>query len=271
VAEPSIGKPLENLSAAGTSDGSAAWSDADLTLDPHARSDKPDRVRRMFASIAGSYDLNNRLHSFWLDQAWRRFAVRQARVGPTDTALDVACGTGDLAELLARAGAARVTGLDFTEEMLAIARTKAARRPVHWNADRITYIRGDAQELLLDTASVDVVTIAFGIRNVQEPSRAITEFRRVLRSRGRLVILEFSEPTWPPARWVNNVYCQQVMPRTASWIARDKSGAYKYLPRSVQTFQSPDNMRNALDAAGFETIQITPLTLGVCVCYAAYL
>src|SRR5438477_7733146 len=100
----------------------AVWTDQDLASDPHAQSDKPERVRRMFAAIARSYDLNNRLHSFGRDQAWRRFAVRQARVKPTDIVLDVACGTGDLSQAFARAGAARVIGLDFTPEMLDIAR-----------------------------------------------------------------------------------------------------------------------------------------------------
>lgn len=246
-----------------------AWSDEDLASSPHARSDKPERVRRMFASIARSYDLNNRVHSLWQDQAWRRFAVRRAAPRPTDVVLDVACGTGDLSEAFALAGAARIVGLDFTFEMLEIARTKADSRPGGWNAGRITYIQGDAQKLPLADASVDVVSIAFGIRNVLDVAQALREFRRVLRPGGRLVILEFAEPRLAPVRWFNDLYCRRIMPLTATWIARDKSGAYKYLPKSVATFLSPAQMAALLRDAGFATVEATPLSLGICVCYLA--
>ncbi len=223
----------------------------------------------MFAAIAKSYDLNNRVHSLWQDQSWRRFAVRQARVQPTDIALDVACGTGDLSQALAHAGAAKVIGLDFTFEMLEIARHKVGGLPPAGNPERLTYIQGDAQKLPLGNASVDVVTIAFGIRNVLEPSAAIAEFRRVLRPGGRLVILEFAEPRFAPVRWFNSLYCRQIMPRTATWIAGDKSGAYKYLPKSVQTFLSPAQLCTMLAGAGFEDAAATPLSLGICMCYTA--
>jgi demethylmenaquinone methyltransferase/2-methoxy-6-polyprenyl-1,4-benzoquinol methylase len=222
----------------------------------------------MFAAIARSYDLNNRLHSFWRDQAWRRFAIGQVAVRPGDICLDVACGTGDLTEALARAGAARVTGLDFTPQMLDVARERAGRLPREC-AERITYIQGDAQDLRIPDASVDVVTIAFGIRNVLVPGKAIAEFRRVLRPGGRLAILEFSEPSFAPARWFNRLYTQRIMPLTATVIARDKSGAYKYLPKSVETFLTPGEFVNVLREAGFRDIEATLLTMGVCFCYAA--
>ena len=254
---------------ANSADAAAAWSASDLAANPHDRSDKPERVRRMFAAIARSYDLNNRVHSLWQDQSWRCFAVRQARVQPNDIALDVACGTGDLAQALARAGAAKVIGLDFTFEMLEVARHKAGMLPPGSNPDRITYIQGDAQELPLSDGSVDVVTIAFGIRNVLDPARAIAEFRRVLRLGGRLVILEFAEPRFAPIRWFNALYCRQIMPRTATWIARDKSGAYKYLPKSVRTFLSPEELCEMIRAAGFASVEAKPLSLGICLCYSA--
>ncbi len=246
-----------------------AWTDRDLAASPHDRSDKPERVRRMFAAIAKSYDLNNRVHSLWQDQMWRRFAVRQAQVKPTDIALDVACGTGDLSQALAKAGAAQVVGLDFTFEMLEIARHKAGGLPVRSNPDRITYIQGDAQKLPLSDRSMDVVTIAFGIRNVLDPVGAIREFRRVLRPGGRLVVLEFAEPRFRPVRWFNSVYCQRIMPRTATWISGDKSGAYKYLPKSVATFVTPDQMCAMIRDARFASVEAHSLSLGICMCYAA--
>ena len=223
----------------------------------------------MFAAIAKSYDLNNRVHSLWQDQMWRRFAVRQAEVKPTDIALDVACGTGDLAQALAKAGAAKVVGLDFTFEMLEIARHKVGGLPVTSNPDRITYMQGDAQKLPLADGSTDVVTIAFGIRNVLDPALAFREFRRVLRPSGRLVVLEFAEPRFAPVRWFNSLYCQQIMPRTATWIAGDKSGAYKYLPKSVATFMTSDQMCAMIRDAGFDSVKTHSLSMGICMCYSA--
>ena len=170
-----------------------AWSASDLSKNPHEAVDKADRVHAMFAAIADSYDLNNRVHSLWRDQAWRRKAVALCDVQPTDRVLDVACGTGDLAEAFARAGAASVRGVDFTEEMLAIARRKAARRrPAGESAPQFEC--ADAMALPFDDASFDIASIAFGIRNVREPASALREMRRVLRAGGRLVVLEFSEP-----------------------------------------------------------------------------
>lgn len=253
--------------------GSPAWSDADLTHNPHAAGDKPERVRRMFAAIAQSYDLNNRVHSLWQDQLWRRFAVRKADLKPGERVLDVACGTGDLSEWFARGvngpGAAAVTGVDFTAEMLDIAREKARSRPHVWHADRITYLQGDAQDLQIDTASVDVVSIAFGIRNVLDTDRALKEFRRVLKPGGRLMILEFAEPRLAPVRWFNNLYSKKIMPITATWIAGDRSGAYKYLPKSVTTFWTPEELTHKLERAGFARVQKWPLSLGICMCYRA--
>lgn len=252
-----------------SSQNAPAWSESDLSANPHAQSDKPERVRKMFAAIARSYDLNNRLHSLWQDQAWRRYAVRAAGVRPTDVVLDVACGTGDLSELFAKAGAARVIGLDFTYEMLAIARVKAESRAASTRADQIAYMQGDAQRLPIADQSVDVVSIAFGIRNVLEPERAIREFARVLRPGGRLVILEFAEPRIAPVRWFNALYCARIMPVTATWISGDKSGAYKYLPRSVATFLAPEKLMGMMSSAGFIGMRSKALSLGICMCYSA--
>lgn len=223
----------------------------------------------MFAAIARSYDLNNRVHSLWQDQMWRRFAVKKAVPSKTEVVLDVACGTGDLSEAFARAGVEKVVGLDFTFEMLEIARHKQGVLPAARHGDRITYIQGDAQRLPLADASVDIVSIAFGIRNVLDPAQALREFRRVLRPGGRVVILEFAEPKFAPIRWFNNLYCRRIMPVTATWIARDTSGAYKYLPKSVQTFVTPEQMCGMLTQTGFREPKSWNLSLGICTCYLA--
>jgi len=240
-----------------------AWTGADLAGDPHATDDKPERVRRMFASIAPRYDLNNRLHSFGRDRAWRRSAVRAAGVRPGERALDVACGTGDLTRLLARAGAGRVVGADFCDEMLARARAKP---PIAESAP-IEYVRADAMDLPFEDAAFDVVTIAFGLRNVADPARAVNEFHRVLRPGGRLVILEFDRPASPVLAWLNDLYCRRIMPITATLISRDRSGAYRYLPRSVETFLDRQAIAQLLRDGGFTEIEQRPLTFGVCVCH----
>lgn len=242
-----------------------AWSAADLAANPHAQDDKPARVRRMFAAIAPKYDLNNRLHSFGRDQAWRRAAVRIAEPRLGATVLDVACGTGDLTRLFAKSAASRVIGADFCSEMLSIASTKTPSgaigpTPVH-------YIEADAMALPFDDNSVDVISIAFGIRNVSDPAVAISEFARVLRPGGRLVILEFSQPRNPVIRWFNNIYCNRIMPWTATWISRDTSGAYRYLPRSIDTFLDREQLAQLMRDAGFTAITQRSLTFGVCACH----
>jgi len=243
-----------------------AWGKSDLAGDVHAAADKAVRVREMFAAIAPAYDLNNRLHSIWRDQAWRRFAVCAAALSGGETVVDVACGTGDLSLAFARAlermGAGKVLGIDFTREMLEVARARKAH-------PRVQYIQGDAQDLDLPDVSADVVSIAFGIRNVQDVARALGEFRRILRPGGRLVILEFADPPNALMRWFNGVYCRRIMPVTATLISGDRSGAYKYLPKSVASFASPAELRALVAAAGFSSITTTPLTFGICCCTVA--
>ena len=277
----------------------AAWT-ADTLADPHHVADKRARVQRMFAAIAPRYDLNNRLHSFWRDQAWRRAAVRLAEVRWDDQVVDVACGTGDLAlhfadALVQAAGGGRssigsswwwsapaerlpkpVLGVDFTFDMLPIASKKTKLIHYHgldelglWDGKHAAacYTNGDAQQLPLPNACCDVVSIAFGIRNVQDVPAAINEFYRVLRPGGRLIVLEFSQPRNRLLRALNRFYCGRVMPMTATLVSGDKSGAYKYLPKSVETFLSREQMTAAIVAAGFGDVTQHPMTFGVCVCY----
>src|SRR5687767_9842287 len=161
---------------------SLAWNDA-LLRDPHHVRDKRQRVQRMFAAIAPSYDLNNRLHSLWMDQAWRRKAVKLAQLDANDVVVDVACGTGDLTLALAFGlwpnpgdwppAKGQIVGIDFTFEMLPLARAKAdsfvegrSNGKMLTTGDYIYWLNGDAQALPLPDQSADVISIAFGIRNV---------------------------------------------------------------------------------------------------------
>jgi demethylmenaquinone methyltransferase / 2-methoxy-6-polyprenyl-1,4-benzoquinol methylase len=278
-----------------SSPAAPAWDD-ELLRDPHHVADKRQRVRRMFAAIAPSYDLNNRLHSLQMDQRWRRTAVKLAQLKPTDRVVDVACGTGDLALEFARQirraliGDSRmmewlweheipkqVIGIDFTFEMLPIARHKTPKIGWAGTTDGLdfvdgkfthnTWVNGDAQTLPLPDASADVVSIAFGIRNVQDPLAALREFHRVLRPGGRVIVLEFSLPTNRVLRGLYNFYFRQILPRTATLISGDKTGAYKYLPESVNTFIGREQMTAMMRDAGFTDARQFPLTFGVCVCY----
>jgi demethylmenaquinone methyltransferase/2-methoxy-6-polyprenyl-1,4-benzoquinol methylase len=290
-----------------------AWTDP-LLANPHAVADKAQRVNRMFSAIAPSYDLNNRLHSMGMDQHWRSVAVKMAGVELKDQIVDVACGTGDLTLAFATELQRKVSefakthygnleiwtglhtrheifGIDFTYEMLPIARAKAAAKrfdpPRHVPASYrspflppvrmprrmetspvfTTFINGDAMALPLADNSADILSIAFGIRNVADWGKAIDEFARVLKPGGRLIILEFSLPTNPIMRGLYNFYFRKIIPRTATLISGDKSGAYKYLPESVNTFISRELMQDRMKTAGFEGIVARPMTFGVCVCY----
>ncbi len=270
-----------------TTQAAPAWDDQ-LLANPHAVADKRGRVQRMFAAIAPSYDLNNRLHSLWMDEHWRRKTVKLAAVTPADTVVDVACGTGDLTLKFAQAVCDatnrgqgtqyrvvpprdRVMGIDFTYEMLPLARAKAMNRTVRGTqstyGDITQFCCGDATALPLPDGSADVVSIAFGIRNVADPAAAIREFFRILRPGGRLMILEFSLPTNALLRGLYNFYFRKILPRTATFISGDKSGAYKYLPESVNTFIGREQMMQMMQAAGFVEVGQHPMTFGVCVCY----
>lgn len=281
-----------------TPDAPPTWT-ADLLHDPHAVSDKRSRVQRMFAAIAPAYDFNNRLHSLGQDQRWRRRAVKLAEVKADDCIVDVACGTGDLTlafyeqamweichrdRQLVSPATAQVVGVDYTFEMLPPAATKATHGRFHGHTggidtfrrlqrergERLGFAQADATALPLADASADVVSIAFGIRNVQEPAKAIAEFYRVLRPGGRVIVLEFSQPTNPLIRFGNDLYCKRIMPHTATWLSGDKSGAYKYLPMSVATFMSREQMKQMLRDSGFVDVTEHPMTFGVAVVYRGY-
>lgn len=244
------------------SSSAPAWSQDNLS-NPHLVDDKAKRVEAMFNAIADSYDINNRVHSLWRDQSWRRAAVKLANVTADSDVLDVACGTGDLSMAFADAGVKSVTGVDFTYNMLAVANHKLAqcrgRKPV--------YYQGDAMNLPIADSSVDVVSIAFGIRNVAKPQVAMAEFYRVLKPGGRLIVLEFSLPRNKLLLAGYNFYFRHIMPRTATWIARDKSGAYKYLPQSVNTFIGREQMRDMFDTCGFTDFSQKVLTCGIALVY----
>jgi len=221
----------------------------------------------MFNAIARRYDLNNRLHSAFLDQHWRRQAVRAAGVRPGHVVVDAACGTGDLTLAFARAGAKQVIGVDFADEMLRLATAKCA--PIHIARRACRFLCADVLALPLADRCADIVSIAFGIRNVADPAAALREFRRVLKCGGRLVMLEFGLPGNALLRRAYSWYFNNVLPLTASFISGDRTGAYRYLPQSVSTFLPPGRMKALIEECGFRRAAHRPLSLGICVLYTA--
>ncbi|MBN1343076.1 MAG: bifunctional demethylmenaquinone methyltransferase/2-methoxy-6-polyprenyl-1,4-benzoquinol methylase UbiE [Phycisphaerae bacterium] len=240
------------------------WDRERLT-DPHHQPDKADRVRGMFDAIAPTYQLINTLASFGRDASWRRQAVALAATTSQDRVLDVACGTGDLAQAF-RQRAGRVVGVDFAERMLALAAAHAPRRQ---NRPPAIWCRADALRLPFADGTFTMTCCAFGVRNFQDLDVGFREMYRVLRPGGRAVIVEFSMPENRLLRWLYGFYFERMMPRLATLVSRDRTGAYRYLARSVVAFVGRGEMVDRLRRAGFTGVACRPLTLGVVLVYVA--
>ena len=227
----------------------------------------PERISGMFDAIAGNYDFLNHLLSAGIDRRWRKRAIRSLQLKGSERVLDLCTGTGDLAiaALDASPGAQRVVGVDFAGAMLRVGLDKARGRAF---GPRLALVRGDATRVPAASASVDAVTIAFGIRNVQDTAGACDEILRVLRPGGRLAVLEFAIPTTPGVRAAYLWYFNQVLPRIGKVISRHNA-AYGYLPASVGAFATPDEFVKILRHSGFTEINAVPLTLGIVYLYTA--
>ncbi len=225
----------------------------------------PEKISGMFDAIAGRYDLLNTVLSAGLDRYWRRRAITSLQLTGRERLLDVCTGTADVAIGAAARprGAARVVGVDFSGAMLSHGLEKVKTAGL---GDRIQLIRGDAMGLPVASASVDAVTIAFGIRNVLRADEACKELLRVLRPGGRLAILEFGLPVIPAVRPLYLWYFRQVLPRIGRAVSRHNA-AYSYLPESVGTFQFGDDFVKILSSAGFSSVQAKPLALGIVYLY----
>ncbi len=231
---------------------------------PHEVSDKSGRVRRMFNAIAPRYELVNTLCSVGRDAYWRKQAVRLVGARAGDRVLDVACGTGDFSRTFLSAGVAGVVGCDFAHDMLALA--DAPRRGNRSGA-RVAWCEADAQRLPFRSSRFSIVSCAFGVRNFADLDAGLGEMYRVIAPGGRVVILEFTRPRNRIARQMYEVYSNHLMPMAASVISRDRSGAYRYLPRSVVSFLDGSQMAERLEDVGFVDVCATHLTLGVVTVY----
>ena len=215
---------------------------------------KADDVRTMFDRIAGRYDLMNRVMTLGIDRRWRNAAVRAAKVDPSTHALDVCCGTGDISFLLAEAGAERVVGLDFSANMLAQARRRQSGHRDPAAASRIEFVQGDALALPFDDASFDVVTVSFGVRNVEDLALAFREFARVARPGARIVCLEITRPKSRMFNRFYDIWFDRVVPLLGAIVSRDKA-AYTYLPESTKSFPRPPQLADVIRAAGIGEVR----------------
>ncbi len=228
------------------------------------KEDKRAVVESMFDSIAWRYDFLNHFLSFGIDWLWRRRAVRIiSKSYKSPYILDVATGTGDLALAAMRLNPKRITGIDISENMLAIGKKKVVQRGL---SEKIDLLRADSEKIPFGDSVFDVAMVAFGVRNFADPLRGLTEMNRVVRSGGLIMVLEFSKPSSFPFRNIYNFYFRNILPFFGRLFSKDKN-AYSYLPDSVLKFPDNEEFLKLLMLARFTQVRQVKLTGGIASIY----
>jgi len=224
------------------------------------------RVRRMFGQIARRYDLLNHLLSLGIDKSWRRRTTRLVKPAAEGPILDVCTGTGDLALAYWRAGRRRVriVGVDFCRPMLRIGNKKARRAGA---LEQIALVEADGLELPFPAETFQIVTVAFGLRNLSDMDRGLREMVRVCRPGGRLAVLEFSMPDVWPLRPIYGWYFRHLLPRVGQALAKNRQDAYNYLPASVGQFPQHEALAQRMSRAGVRSVRYHRFTFGIATLY----
>ena len=223
---------------------------------------KGEYIQRMFGSIAKVYDLLNTLLSFNFDKSWRRYAVAVSNVTPDAKILDVCTGTGDLAIAFSKllTGTGKGIGSDFCHEMVKLADHKLKEKKLF---DRIKFIEADTLHLPFQDNYFQISAVAFGIRNVSDLRAGIAEMMRITAPGGRVVILEFSQPTNPIFKAVYYFYFKKILPSIGKLISRSKYNAYSYLPSSVLNFPERHGLQTLMESCGLMGVKIYARTFGI--------
>lgn len=225
---------------------------------------KKSQVEDMFDNIAGRYDFLNRLLSMNIDVLWRKKLVKMLQEDHPKTVLDVATGTGDLAIAVEKGTGAQIVGLDLSQKMLDVGIEKVKRNQLQ---NKISMVKGDAENLPFEDNKFDAVTVAFGVRNFENLEKGLDELRRVVKPGGSVYILEFSKVDGFFGS-IYHFYFKNILPRIGKMISKD-SRAYTYLPDSVSAFPSGAIMRSILYDRGFTKVNYTKLSLGIATIYKA--
>lgn len=230
--------------------------------------EKAKLVDGVFTSVASKYDVMNDLMSLGIHRLWKRHFVATSGVRAGDTVLDLAGGTGDIAIAMSRAVGAKGVVLlsDFNAAMLREGRDRLLDAGVVGN---VACAQVDAQAIPLPDRSVDLVTIAFGLRNVTDKDAALREMQRVLKPGGRALVLEFSQVTAAPLRPLYDLYSFQVLPRLGALVARD-SGSYQYLAESIRRHPDQETLKAMMEAAGFARCGYRNLSAGIVAIHSGY-
>lgn len=236
-----------------------------MEVKPYSQSadSKKEQVATMFDNIAFRYDFLNHLLSMGIDKIWRRRAIRLLKSIPSPRILDIATGTGDLALAALKLKPSEIVGLDISKEMLKVAQVKVDKREL---SSTIKLIHGDSENIPFPDNSFDAITVAFGVRNFENLNRGLSEMSRVLKPGGKVVILEFSNPTQFPVKQIYGFYFKYVLPFWGGLFSKDKA-AYTYLPESVRAFPEGKQFELVMVNAKLKPLKSLKQTFGVATIY----
>ncbi len=224
-----------------------------------------NNISKMFNSIAGKYDFIGHFFSLGIDKTWRKKTINSIKIKPNFNCLDIATGTGDMVFYLAKKNPSTIIGMDISDLMLNVAKKKANKHPLK---EKISFINADSENIPFSDETFDVITIAFGIRNFNNPVKALNEIRRVLKKNGTLHILELTIPNSLFGK-VYRFYLSKIMPFLANIISR-KAKVYSYLPQSIEQFDQDEKFVKMMNDCGFLQTNFTSLSFGIATLYRGF-